>query len=327
MIRITDNNRGIALVMIMGMVLILEVICLSLSQVRSSGTTIAHNRILQLKALYCAEAGIAHELWRIQEDSNWRFAPADHTLGDGSYTISFSENTAQEKIIITCNARVKGVTSSARRTVRMLTIQPHHTAGGVEDDEDTYIKEGKPDDAQDYKEELLLDTENSGGTYRCRTLVKFALHKYPLPQDAVIVSSLFSMYLVKPFFLLDFIVFGIINDSYRIHKITQEWRAHETTWNHRNKDEDLKWESPGGDFDPAYEDSRNFKNRGWQSWRVTSMTRSWLNDPDKNYGFIIEATGRPNNNECKFISSDEEDGDSYFKVPKLTIYYIDTRSP
>ncbi|MCL6582559.1 MAG: DNRLRE domain-containing protein [bacterium] len=310
------NQSGFALVMVMTTVLILELICFFLAQTRGVQTKAAFNRIQKLKARYLAEAGLAHGLWRLENNPDWRVQMADLPLGDGSYTVSFSEDTLGRKIVIDSQSVVGGAKSSARRTVHWLVIQPPYTSDTKE--ADTYIKKGEPDTVFDDKSELLLDSEEGGGK-RCRTLARFNFSKCSLPPDAKIVSSFFSMYLYQ------IPKEGFIPDIYRIHRIIQDWLPSATTWKERNKNLHLAWSAPGGAFDPSYEDSKIFTTLGWQRWRTTNLVRFWLKYPAQNYGLILETDIRAGNNEYKFRSSSYSDNPTL--RPKLVIYYLDSRRP
>ncbi|MEW6380611.1 MAG: DNRLRE domain-containing protein [bacterium] len=310
------NKSGFALVMVMVTVLILELICFFLAQVRGVQTTIAFNRTQKLKSLYLAQAGLAHGLWQLQKDPDWRTQMTNIPLGGGTYTVSLSEDAPHQKILVTSQAAISETRSSAQRTVYWLTIQPPYTSDTQE--ADTYLKEGSPDSVYDDKAELLLDSEAAGGK-RCRTLVRFNFSKRSIPPDARIVSSFFSMYLYDP------PDGGFIPDVYRIHRVTQDWVPHETTWKERNKNTHLVWSTPGGAFDPGYEDSKIFTALGWQKWRTTGLTRYWMKYPAQNYGFILETDIREGNNEYTFRSSSYSDNPTL--RPKLTVYYLDSRRP
>ncbi len=308
------------MLMVMVTILMLEIICIFFAQTRGLQTRIAANRVERLKTFYLAEAGIAHGLWRIQEDPNWRFPMDGLALGEGAYSVSFAENAPNRQIIISSRSTVRGMTSAATRTVHWLMIQPPH--GSDIEEADTYLKEDDKNGVKDDKNELMLDSENNK---RLRTLVRFNPGKYPFPPEFSVIAGRFSMYLYQPDKDDDFINKGIVNDSYRIHRVTNEWWPHETAWDYRNKDLHLFWTTPGGDFDPNdVEDSVTFKTMGWKSWKVTRMTRYWIENPLQNYGFIIEADTLDDNNECKFYSSKS---DQVTLRPKLTIYYLDARCP
>ncbi|MGA1876405.1 MAG: DNRLRE domain-containing protein [bacterium] len=316
----TKDQEGFSLLMVMATILMLEIICLFLAQTRGTQATIASNRIEHLKARYLAEAGMAHGLWRIQNDPAWRTDMNNLSLGEGTYTVSFVEDTPQQEIVITSQSIAQGVTLTSRRVLHWLTIQP--PSGSDPKEMDTYLEEGSSTAVRDTSTELLLDSESSAGTRRCRTLVRFNLWKYAIPVDASIISSSFSMYLFSPANSADFINKGIVSDTYRIHRVTRDWYDHETCWAYRNKNWGWLWSSPGGDFDVTSEDSCNFSAVGWYTWRIPDMIRYWMKYPDQNYGFIIETDPRSGNNECKFYSS--ESSQLNYR-PRLTIYYLDSR--
>ncbi len=319
------DQAGFALIMVMSSVLVLEIICLFLNQARGTQAVISSHRAEKLKSVYLAKAGVAHGLWRIQEDPNWRTQMNNLSLGDGAYTVSFTEDPNRPRIGISSQSQVGGIKSSAARTVHYLTIQPEQSADYWE--ADTYLQEGDIILVNDEKKELKLDTESGGGTKRCRTLAKYNLKKYSLPNKASVIAARFSMYLYDPDEESDFVTDGIINDVYRIHRVTNSWEPHETCWKYRNKNLNQQWSAPagGGDFDPNSEDSLTFSCMGWKTWSITYMTRYWMKYPGQNHGFIIEANARTGNNECRFRSSNNDLGQSF--CPKLDIYYLDARSP
>jgi len=306
--------------MVMVSILILEIVCFFLTQSRGIQTMMVSNRTKKLKALYLAEAGLAHGLWRLQKDPAWRTQMTSLSLGDGSYTVSFTEDTANRLISVNCQSAAQGTKSSARRTVSWVIIQPK--SSGTFKGEDTYLVEGKPNDIEESKNpgQLWLDSESGAGTKRCRTLVRFDLIKYPLPSDAKVIASRFSLYL-----------FGAFSpdlskwpgDSYRIHRVTSQWVESAATWN--NRASLTPWTSAGGDFDAGYEDSRVFTSFGWQTWRATDLTRYWMNNPSQNYGLILETSPRNGNYEFYFHSSANTIDPAL--SPKLTVYYLDSRRP
>lgn len=317
------DQSGFALIMVMSGVLVLEIICLFLNQARGTQAVIASHRGEKLKSRYLAKAGVAHGLWRIQDNPSWRTQMSNLPLGDGAYTVSFAEDPSRPRIIISSQSQVGGIQSSAARTVHRLTIQPLHSSDYWE--ADTYLEEGEISRVHDDKKELKLDTEAGGGTKRCRTLVKYNLKKYSLPHEASVIAAHFSMYLYAPVNENDFVTKGIINDVYRIHRVTNSWTPHETSWKYRVKNLGQLWSSQGGDFDSNSEDSLTFSRTGWKTWSIPAMTRHWMKYPGQNYGFIIEANARDGNNECKFHSSNNDLGQSF--CPKLDVYYFDARCP
>jgi len=322
----TDNfvtgQSGFALVMVMVSVLILEIVCFFLAQSRGIQTMTVFNRTKKLKALYLAEAGLAHGLWRLQKDPSWRTQMTGLSLGDGSYTVSFTEDTPHRLISVNSQSVAQGTKSSAKRTVCWVTIQPK--GSDFFKGEDAYISEKDPDNRYGYTDpnRLMLDSETNK---KYRTLVRFNLGKYPIPPDAAVISSRFSLYLVK----------GPDDNpskwplavSYRIHRITRppdnvQWVDLETTW--KNRTSSLTWTNAGGDFDSGgYEDSRTFTALGWQTWRATVMTRLWMQNPSQNnYGLILETDPISGNYEFKFHSSAHT-----ALGPELTVYYLDSRRP
>ncbi|MGA1823223.1 MAG: DNRLRE domain-containing protein [bacterium] len=313
------DNSGLALLMVMATILILETTCLLLYNSKSTSATITNNRILQLKALYCAEAGIAHELWRIQEDPNWRSKPAEHMLGDGSYTISFSEDEAQKEIVITSNALVQGSESTARRTVHYLTIQLD--ASGDFAGEDTYIEMDHAGDNRDADDKLVLSSEKFKED---NTLVRFPIDKYPLPPPASvhIIASSFSLYLFD-------MHNNTNNDIFQLYRVTNDWDDGIATWLIR--DDAHSWDTFGGDYDHnEVIDSRTLDENAiegeWQTWRIAPLIRDWIKNPSANYGLIIArkaviADGK------KFYFYNSHYDASPNLAPRLTIYYLDERSP
>ncbi|MEW5801003.1 MAG: DNRLRE domain-containing protein [bacterium] len=311
------EQSGFALAMVLVTVFILEMVCFFLAQSRGIQTMMAFNRIKKVKALYLAEAGLAHGLWQLAQDPNWRAQMTDLSLGDGSYTVSFTEDIPRHCVSIDSRAVAQGTKSSAGRNVFWLTIQPQ--SSGIFRGEDTYISDEHEDDKYEDNEpkRLMLDSETNK---LYRTLVRFDLGKYPLPADAAIVSSRFSLYLFK----------GPSDDplnwpqvSYRLHRITNRWIDLETTW--RNRYNYHPWAAPGGDFNAGSEDSRTFTDLGWQTWHATGLTRFWMKYPSSNYGLILEASSQSGNYEYRFHSSANTTNPAL--SPKLTVYYLDWRRP
>jgi len=138
------------------------------------------------------------------------------------------------------------------------------------------------------------------------------------------------MYLFAPDKDADFVNRDIINDVYRIHRVTNSWVPHETSWKSRNDDDEIEWSPWGAEFDSTFDDSQTFSCKGWKTWSITTMTRYWVEHPAENYGFLIECNVEDDNNdEVKFHSSHENKFDPEGKStkPKLALYYLDARSP
>lgn len=316
------DQSGFALIMVMSSVLALEIICLFLNQARGTQAVISFHRGKKLKSCYLAKAGVAHGLWKIQEDPDWRTQMSNLPLGDGAYTVSFTEDpNNRPRIGISSQSQVGGIQSSTTRTVHWLILQPEHDPNFWE--ADTYIKQDNKTEVNDEKNELKLKSEEDK---RIRTLAKYNLKKCPLPNKAPIVGAFFSMYLDEPKNDSDFVSRNIINDVYRIHRVTASWVPHETSWKYRN-DED-EW--GGGAFDPNFDDGIKFSCIGWKTWKLSTMARYWMERPDENHGFIIECDAPGDkNDEVKFHSSRAGDVDAEENSlrPKLALYYLDARSP
>ena len=167
--RCTDQ-AGFALIMVMSSVLVLEIICLFLNQARGTQALIASHRAEKLKSWYLAKAGVAHGLWRLQEDPNWRTQMNNFSLGDGTYSVSFADDPNRPRISISSEAQVGGTKSSAARTVHHTTIQPQHGADYWE--ADTYLQSNDIAGIFDDANTLLLDSS------KYRTLAKYNLKKY-----------------------------------------------------------------------------------------------------------------------------------------------------
>ena len=76
------------------------------------------------------------------------------SLGDGDYTLTFTDDPNRPKITISSQAQVGSIQSSTTRTVHWLIWQPDHSSDYWE--ADTYLKEDDLNGIQDDKNEMWI---------------------------------------------------------------------------------------------------------------------------------------------------------------------------
>jgi hypothetical protein len=106
------------------------------------------------------------------------------------------------------------------------------------------------------------------------------------------------------------------------HRVTQPWAENDATWD--NRDIFNFWVNPGGDYNPAAEDTvfGLTNNYGWKSWNITTLVDGWADGTFSNRGVLLYATSGANTWK-QFYSSD------YFistRRPRLTIEYYELNS-
>jgi len=117
---------------------------------------------------------------------------------------------------------------------------------------------------------------------------------------------------------------GFFNDEKNhLYRITKEWNVEEATWLEAKSGEE--WDPESDDFldqGGAYtEDDAAETNYAdteeWEEFDVTEMVKYLIDNPDKNYGFLIISDEEMNNTQRLYVSSDYTDDKTL--RPKLTI--------
>jgi hypothetical protein len=131
-----------------------------------------------------------------------------------------------------------------------------------------------------------------------------------------------------------------IRRQFTLHRVLKAWGeggsysmggtgAHadpgDATWQHASYP-DLRWDSPGGDFDPAASASLLVGDSGFEAWTGPGMTvdvRSWLAQPGANFGWLIQGEETGPGTARRF---DSREADEPGSRPTLTVHYSETRA-
>ena len=193
--------------------------------------------------------------------------------------------------------------------------------------EDTVIYEGYPDrnygEAQWSGNSVRTGNPTPPSTYR--TLVKFDLAGN-LPANAVIDSATFSVRTIGG---------DTGNIIWNFYRVTNSWvegtgydglpnsydngviEFGSVSWNSREHDT-LPWNTPGGDFDPAWLSlNQSMPVSSLYSWPISdggglAILQDWVDNPADNHGFLIDLDQGPGNSndqvEVTWYSSEQPHG-------------------
>jgi type II secretory pathway component PulK len=112
-----SNDRGVALIMVVVVMLTMALIGASLAELSSSVNFSVDNILDQTKARYLAEAGIAHALHALRAGQTLDNAvdeegnPVAYPLGEGVYTVTFEPSES----LITCT----GIVNDTKKTLQL----------------------------------------------------------------------------------------------------------------------------------------------------------------------------------------------------------------
>ena len=113
-----SNNRGVALITVVIVMLTMALIGASLAELSSAVNYSIDNILEETKARYLAEAGIAHALHELRNNADLSEAidkstgePVYFPLGDGGYTVVFDPSES----LITCT----GIVSGTKKTLQL----------------------------------------------------------------------------------------------------------------------------------------------------------------------------------------------------------------
>lgn len=95
----------------------------------------------------------------------------------------------------------------------------------------------------------------------------------------------------------------------------------DATWTHRINPTDT-WTTPGGDFSATPSSSQSVFGLGFYSWgstpQLVSDVQGWLNDPNSNFGWLLQGNEAENDTAKRFDSREYPDPS---RRPVLTIEY------
>jgi len=165
---------------------------------------------------------------------------------------------------------------------------------------DTTLAAGTPNtNVNVYDGDPAVSAGNNSSLYGdSRGVVKFA-NLAGVPTGAKVVDARLQMWAtnVHP---------GTTTDGvYEVHKLTRGFDETTATWNKANAT--TSWTTPGGDFDPAVEDTVTgvTNDPEWQDWIVTNTVTSWLATPSSNFGFLLKLRDEVASNQRAILLSSE----------------------
>ena len=113
-----NNQKGVALITVMVVMLTMALIGAALAELSSSVNYSVDSILDDTKARYLAEAGIAHALHELRSGANLSDAvdkvtgePVFFPLGDGGYTVVFDASQS----LITCT----GIVNETKKTLQL----------------------------------------------------------------------------------------------------------------------------------------------------------------------------------------------------------------
>ncbi len=111
-----SNERGIALITVVVVMLTMALIGASLAELSSSVNFSVDTILDETKARYLAEAGIAHALYQLRlgvrlDTVDAQGDPVLHPLGEGAYSVTFDPSES----LITCT----GVVNEVKKTLQL----------------------------------------------------------------------------------------------------------------------------------------------------------------------------------------------------------------
>lgn len=188
----------------------------------------------------------------------------------------------------------------------------------VFDVDDTNIRSGSPNQTGGADLELGVGLyKNSTQNNVIRSLIKFNMSD--IPKGAKVIDAQLNLWLSTTW-----------NNSpinIGLYQATNPWVENEATWNRSNSS--TLWANKGGDYNSTLLDSNtistlgaNYDNNHYQ-WTIDpAIIENMIENPSKNYGFILKSTSEGTATYKKFYSGDYADFASY--SPYLTITYYST---
>ncbi|MFC1507237.1 DNRLRE domain-containing protein [Thermoproteota archaeon] len=75
--------------------------------------------------------------------------------------------------------------------------------------------------------------------------------------------------------------------TYAVYRVTKDWVENQATWNSYRTG--ILWDTTGGDFSTDGASSTTVPSSigWWMTWDVTTIVKTWIEDGQPNYGFLI----------------------------------------
>ena len=181
---------------------------------------------------------------------------------------------------------------------------------------DTTLSQLLPDtNVNVYDGDPAVSAGNNSGLYGdTRALVKFG-NLSGVPAAAKVVDAELQMWATN-------VYPGTTTDGvYEVHKLNRAFDETTATWNKANSS--TNWTTPGGDYDPATENTVTgvTNDPEWQGWTVTNTVKSWLATPANNFGFLVRLRDEAVSNQRAILLSSE--GAEPMLRPTLKVTYVE----
>lgn len=194
-------------------------------------------------------------------------------------------------------------TPSQNITYQNLILQPD-PANGI----DTYLNENSP--GTNYGTDTYVRVEK--GIRDRNSLLWFDVSSLI---DVVVVDAQLELYMYSS-------EDAVSSLDISAHRVTRSWAENDATWD--NRDIFNFWVNPGGDYNPAAEDTifGLTNNYGWKSWNITQLVDGWADGTFQNRGVLLYGAAGANTWK-QFYSSDYS---TATRRPRLTIEYYELNS-
>jgi len=299
-----SGAAGLALLPVVLVLLTVGSIAFLLNHQAAMHTEIAAHSAGLDEARYVAEAGLAHELWRLQQADCAGYTPLAATaFGDHGYEASVTPASGTPVTIEAKATLAGGETHSLTRQRTVYSapktddLQPGSAAS-----QDTYLADGGA--ANDNFEQALQMLVGDGLNDE-HALLRFDLSG--LPAGARLSSAVLELNLES----VGFSGSGTAS----VHRVTQGWLAPSATWNQYTPS--LPWVSPGGDYEttPIASASVDDTLPGPVQWDITGLVKDWADATVPNEGLLLSASA--STDDVTFTSSEG----ACTQRPKLTLTY------
>ncbi|MCH6563411.1 MAG: DNRLRE domain-containing protein, partial [Myxococcales bacterium] len=298
------QENGLALLPVVLVLLTVGSIAFLLNHQAAMHTQIATHSAGLDEARYVAEAGLAHELWRLQQADCAGYTPLAVTpFGDHDYEASVTPASGTPVTIEAKATLAGGETHSLTRQRTVYSapktddLQPGSAAS-----QDTYLADGGA--ANDNFEQALQMLVGDGLNDE-HALLRFDLSG--LPAGARLSSAVLELNLES----VGFSGSGTAS----VHRVTQAWLAPWATWN--DYATALPWAAPGGDYDttPIATAPVDDTLPGPTQWDITDLVKDWADATVPNEGLLLSASA--STDDVTFTSSEG----ACAERPKLTLTY------
>lgn len=121
------NARGVTLVFVLFFATLIAIIGVSISQFVTIQSNLITNELQDEKALYIAEAGMQHAIFKVRKNTTWLAGFDSQGLGDGAYAVSLGQPTLADELVINAT----GAAGKSERTLIARAAYRIETVGGT----------------------------------------------------------------------------------------------------------------------------------------------------------------------------------------------------